>query len=214
MKSHFSSLFLLPALLIASSPLVTAAENESIAVVAQRELPGFLAKIPAGMEANYGFTDRAEFARAKVGRPMPVYTVPPVADEGAGGSDTSAEHPIPAGTWRVPVMVGPDVRALLTVEAQDGKMRVVDLGASSLAKEVDAFDKAHPGKHRGLLRLEKFRCDYMMLGDSGAALENGEYHPLRSARMVFSDDSSSHRTRKELFDHMRKRSREHRPADR
>lgn len=214
MKSHFSSLVLLPALLIASSPLVTAAENDSIGVVAQRELPAFLDKIPPGMESNYGFADRAEFARAKVGRPMPVYTVPPVADEGAGGADTSAEHPVAVGTWRVPVVVGRDVRALLTIEALNGKLRVVDLGATSLAKEVDAFDKAHPGKHRGLLRLESFRCDYMMLGDSGAALENGEYHPLRSARMVFSEDSSSHRTRKQMFDHLRKRSREHRPSDR
>lgn len=214
MKSHFSSLVLLPALLIASSPLVTAAENDSIGMVAQRDLPGFLAKIPPGMEANYGFVDRAEFARAKVGRPMPVYNVPPVADEGAGGADTSAEHPIAVGTWRVPVVVGRDVRALITIEAQAGKLRAVDLGATSLAKEVDSFDKAHPGKHRGLLRLEKFRCDYMILGDSGTALENGEYHPLRSARMVFSEDSSTHYDRKRMFEHLRKRSREHRPADR
>lgn len=168
--------------------------DDSIRAVARWSLGAFLDKIPQGFESRYGFNNRKEFSRAEVGVPVRVYR----AD-----TDNPSDHPLPENEWRVPVLVDGEHRALLTVTAENGVLSVVDLGAAVLAREFGDYHRKYPGKSRALLRLHALKCDMMIIGRPGAAVDDGDYYPLHSARAWFAADGSRPRSRKTTFTEIR-----------
>lgn len=171
--------------------------DESVRTVARSSLADFLHKIPSGRESRYGFLQRDEFSRASLGTPLRVYTVSP--DSLSGDADNPSNHPVAVDQWRVPVLIDGKPRSLLTVAVVDGALKAVELGAAALAREFGEFDDTYPGMRRALFRLNQLQCDFIMLDRTGAGFAEGEYHPLRSARHVFSPNAPSPRLRRELF---------------
>jgi hypothetical protein len=185
--------------------------DDSVREVARSSLSSFLDKIPVGLESRYGFQKRDEFGRAAPGTPLRVYTES--RDSLNGGAGEFPDYPTALDEWRVPVLVDGELRSLLTVARTRDGLEAVDLGAAALAREFGEFDKKHPGGRRALLRIYRLKCDFIMMDRTGTGMSEGEYHPLRSARLVFKADSPSPRSRKELFDEIHRLYRQ-RPADR
>ncbi|MBN1578029.1 MAG: hypothetical protein JW913_15825 [Chitinispirillaceae bacterium] len=186
--------------------------DESVRTVAKSSLAAFLGKIPLGHESRYGFLHRDEFTRAIPGTPLRVYTAYP--DSLNGDTGNPSDHPVARNEWRIPVLVDGKSRSLLTVASVDGVLKAVELGGAALAREFGEFDRKYPGSRRALFRLDRLKCDFLMLDRTGAGLDDGEYHPLHSARLVFNVDAPSPRSRSELFGEIHRRCCDHRSADR
>jgi hypothetical protein len=78
-------------------------------------------------------------------------------------------------------------------------LEAVELGGAELARELGEFDKKYPGGRRALLRIYRLKCDFLLVDRSGAGFGEGDYHPLRSARIVLNATSAASRSRGELF---------------
>lgn len=171
--------------------------DTAIQAVAARALPSFLANIPASREALYGFGDRGQFARAKVGRPIPVWEAPVEADSPLVREDSSW-RPQARGSWRVPVLVDGRARVFLTVESTATGLEAVDFGGAELAQEIATVEAQHPISRKALLRLDRLGCDILVFDPEGKGFAEGKYHPLRSAKSVFPGDSTIFQSRRNL----------------
>jgi len=166
-----------------SGILAPDATEASVQAAAMAGLEAFLNKIPLGREIEYGFGNREEFRRAKLGTAFQVFTLPP--DSMRQGIDPKKSYMIPLNEWRVPVIVDGTFRTLVTVSIVNNALNTVELGGESLAKEMMDFWEKEPNGRRGLLRLYQLRCDFLVLDRDGLGVEYGEFYPLRSARLVF-----------------------------
>lgn len=121
----------------------------------------FLDNIPDEILANYGIKYRAEIKRASAGLPIAVYTIT---------HDTVSF----TNTWRVPLLIDNEHRALFTVFlTPDGEYRIVDFGATILARELSAYQKDK--NFRGLLRVYELHKDFLIINDTKGGFE---YRPL------------------------------------
>ena len=129
---------------------------------AERDLDTYLAKIPKDRLGEYGFQTLDELKAVEVGPPIPVYN--------ALNSLFSAESPdqdtslfVATATWRVPLEVTGEWRALATVAQQGGGYRIVDLGAAGLARSLDRERQSLPSNASApfLLRIHKTRQDWL-----------------------------------------------------
>lgn len=161
------------------------AEIELVCMKAKEDLQSFLNSIPKGEEDKYGFKDRNEFEKAKLGKPYQVYAL----DENGVVS--------PLGYWRVPVTVGNEFRAFLDIRGESGRFETFGLGAAELAKELDSlegkvFGKDRAGKvvSKSLLRSFQRRADFVAFnadvedhGKHGSI----ETYPLSSGKKYIQD---------------------------
>jgi hypothetical protein len=138
-----------------------------------------LQKIPPGQENLYGFNNRNEFSLSELGNPYAVYTLSSDFFNHIE-SGNFLEH---TGEWRVPVVVNNQDRALLTVIRENGNWKIVDFGASLLARELQKINQAQKSGNDDLkiLRVFQLQSDFLLLDD--AALPAYEIHviPLHSA---------------------------------
>lgn len=165
------------------------AADASVQGTAMAGLQAYLEKIPAGRERDYGFIDRDEFRRASVGTPIQVFTINP--DSMQERIDPGRNYMLPLNEWRVPVVVNGEFRSLLTVSMVDKTLKIFELGGELMAKELVESFVSDPKSRKALLRLYHFQCDFLVLDRDGSGIENGEFRPLRSARLFFRDLSCS-----------------------
>lgn len=161
-------------------------ERGDVVAAAQAGVAQFLAKIPVGSEALYGFTDRSEFGSVGLGTPIAVLTIVP--DSIKDGVEIGREYLVPVNEWRVPVTVNGEMRALLTVSKVEGNWTAVDFGAAGLAIELHRFMTVRAAEMSGrplqLLRLYQLHCDFAVVGDTAPAVTTAAIYPLRSAAMM------------------------------
>lgn len=145
-----------------------------------KDLPSWLQKIPAGNEMLYGFQNRDEFSRASLGTPYPVFTL----------SEEFFTQPNPAfflkssTEWRIPVTVDQENRALVTIIQNNGEWKIVDIGASVLAREIGSYEKKLSGKQSGKLkifRVYQIQSDFLFYDDPVSMPEKIYLIPLHSA---------------------------------
>jgi len=185
----------------AAPALVAPRSDTEIREVAKASLAGYLEQIPAGQEPRFGFGDRQELLRAGIGVPVAVLGIrSSVADSAPAQNDSAWNRVVAQDRWRVPVTVNGRPKAFVTVEVVDGALQAVDFGGADLAREIDEFEATHTVKRRALLRLDALRCDMLVVDRTGAGFDAGEYHPLRSAKLVFGSDTASSRSRKDAFE--------------
>lgn len=176
------------------------ASRDSVRSVAKSALSAFLEMVPVGQEIRHGFPDRSAFARATVGDPIPVYGArPAIADSLPDATDSVWDRPVPTGVWRVPILLDGKARTFLTVESVGGTLQAVEIGGASLAQEIGALESSHPGKRKGLLRLDRLRSDVLMLDRPEGDFSEGQYVALRSSRQSLSMDSLDKRSRRDMF---------------
>ncbi len=158
--------------------------DDSVRTAAQNGVQAFLQSIPQGAEMKYGFHGRQELSSVTAGAPVRMYTLQD--DSLRVGILPGKDYLVALEEWRVPVMVGGEARALLTVTRVDGHLKIVQMGGAELAQEFAAFDRLHPNKRKILLRLFGLHCDFMIIPPSGGGnADDGAIFPLRSARVAF-----------------------------
>jgi hypothetical protein len=130
------------------------------AVVGYKNL---LEKIPKGYEYQFGFRNRDEFARARIGKPYQLFSL---SNEFI--TDTKVENKdylVPSPEWYVSIMVDNEFRVLITVSKIHGFWEVVGIGAAGLANELGEIDKNHPSINKWgiILRIHQLECDFLLM---------------------------------------------------
>ena len=152
--------------------------KDTILLAAKKELLETLNKIPIGKENLYGFNNRDEFNNASVGQLFKVYNI------NSKGSVESL-HLLTYNEYRLPVLVGNEYRALLTIALIDGEWQIVDFGAVNLAKDIGNYvNQIHPNKEdEGIfLRIYGINCDFIASKKKDESVDNCKYYPLQSAK--------------------------------
>lgn len=182
--------------IIYSHPL--AAQPDLMNSGISKNLQSWLQKIPPGQENLYGFNNRDEFSFSELGNPYAVYTL----SSDFFNQIESENFLEPTGEWRVPVVVNNQYRALLTVIRENGNWKIVDLGASLLARELQKINQAQKSGNDDLkiLRVFQLQSDFLLLDD--AALPASEIHviPLHSAYLNLEELNSDKRETYKLSD--------------
>ena len=150
-------------------------------------LVNWLEKIPAGGEKGYGFHSRSDFARATLGTPVRMVTIDP--------QDVDSGTMTKMMTWRVPILLDGEYRALLTVIRQDDTYRTVSLGAAVLATEMGQFKREGVGagsdQETYLLRIHRLSSDFIVVARRNTMIEDGDIYPMRSARGLIESDAQA-----------------------
>ncbi len=164
---------------------VSASSRQSVAQAADQALAEWLAKIPNGQEAGYGFSGRAVFKRAAAGAPIRMATISPGSVAADSGPDSAPLELL--DVWRVPVLIDGRYVALLTVDCAGGSCKVVEIGAARLARELDDFMRqgivTGPGEQAFLLRILQLHSDLLLVSANPGKPGAGRIYPLQSARM-------------------------------
>ncbi|MCX6286634.1 MAG: hypothetical protein NTY96_05925 [Bacteroidetes bacterium] len=132
-------------------PLSQDPEAGSILKITENQINSFIETIPGNSLANYGFNSREELQKITFDTPVRVYTL----------KDSNIVF---TSTWRVPVVVDKEYRALLTIIKVNEEYTLTDFGARVLARELFAKKSDHTC---GLLRVYELRSDYLIEASSG-----------------------------------------------
>lgn len=167
--------------LLASLTVPTPGLWRAVTAAARQELSSFVAQIPRGREREYGFSSRAELRRLS---PGPIYRMVSLERLGQEMRSSARDMGDLAGDqWRVAVLAAGRYRALCTVSRVRGGWHLVDLGAATLARELQALERTTPASRtpavRVLVRAHALGADFLLRapGQGPARLI-----PLESAR--------------------------------
>jgi hypothetical protein len=132
----------------------------------ERELPMILEKIPVNYELLYGFRNRDEFQEAYAGIPFNYFSY----------NDSVMEKSLAAV---IPVLVGNEYRALVSLDYVRDTLHIVDFGAKGLAKEIqEVISNNNSMSFIGLLRIYRVNIDFAILTQSREYM----FFPLTSAK--------------------------------
>ncbi len=148
-------------------------EQDKIQRTVSENMHIFTDSIPNYLLPNYGFNNRNEIQKAIIENPIKVYTI-------------KNKEMIPTNTWRIPISIDGEYRALFTVIKEDnGEYLLVDFGAIRLAKEIQ---KRINGSTIYLLRIFELQTDFVFYGDFNKA--STLFYPIKateSPAILFSD---------------------------
>lgn len=138
-----------------------------IVKIAQKELSQILNKIPNGEEKLYGFNNAEEIANVKINNPIEFYKI-------------ENEELKTTSSYRVPITVADEFRALATIEYINDTPHIVDFGANILAKEIQTVCKENSKMNFvGILRIYDMYSDFIIMSKK----QNYFFIPLTSAKM-------------------------------
>jgi hypothetical protein len=146
-----------------------------------KDLINWLEKIPIGSENQYGFDNRESFISARTGTPYEVYTFSPSFF--TGSLDPDLNYLVPAGEWRVPVLVNNSNKALLTVIKGGSGWQIVDIGAATMAKELEKMNQElKPGQSPlKIVRIYQLQCDFITADNPTLSPDDILLIPMRSS---------------------------------
>jgi hypothetical protein len=110
--------------------LASGLEVSDLLASASRQLGGWLDVIPAGQEEDFGFRSRDEFSTASLGKPYAMFGL------------RKGALPVFLNSWRIPVLVSGEFRALAHVKWQEGRFMMVSIGSPNLAAQLEVHSKA------------------------------------------------------------------------
>jgi len=155
-------------------PMIGFGQLNIITTVANEELKSYLQKIPVGQEHMFGFNNRNEFSKSKIGVPYEVFTLTANFFDNEK-IEKGQNYIISTGNWRVPIVVGNEYKALLTVSKENNKWKVVKIGAKGLARELDKFEQNHSSiSDLKILRVFQLKGDFILTSQNAI-------YPLTSA---------------------------------
>lgn len=139
----------------------------------RKDLVSFLEIIPASLEKEHGFNDRSEFAKAV---PASIYKII--------GVDMTGK-PFETNLYNVVVSVNGEYRAVLTVSSLNGQYEIQSIGASLLARELQAFESSHPlaaNQERLMVNVYNKSAGFVAYQTANTVIENVDLTPLESAK--------------------------------
>jgi len=138
-----------------------------ITLTAQKELSQTLKKIPVGYEDLYGFRNKSEIENAEIGNPFEFYKL-------------ENEELKKTSSFRVPIIVDGEFRALATIEYIGDTYHIVDFGSTVLANEIQKVCRENPKmSFAGILRLYDIFSDFMVMSKK----QDYIFVPLTSAKI-------------------------------
>ncbi len=123
-------------------------------IVEQTMIP-YLKSIPSNIVKYYGIKDTSEITTATIGDPIPVYYL---------DHDTL----LFSKTWRVPLVINHEFRALFTVLSDNGNYSIVDFGATVLAKDIQEYTQEN--NILGIFRVFPLQKDFFILQNENSEL--------------------------------------------
>ncbi len=135
--------------------------DHKISQTALKESVALLSPLDERSLENLGFSSHIPLSELSAGTPVPVYAI---------------EHDslVFINIWRVPLLVDGAFTALATVIPDGDHYRVVELGASMLAR---ILDQPSSRQASGLLRVYDLSRDYLMMADKDNQLM---FYPVRN----------------------------------
>lgn len=124
--------------------------------VAREGLPRFLGLISVGDLKDFGFEGLDELEVATLSDPYEVYTISTESLRSYSKESKVAFLLSSTNQWYFPVMVNNEPRVMLTVAQSEGKWQVVDLGGTSLPRNLHTLEARLPD----LLSEEGFQGNY------------------------------------------------------
>jgi hypothetical protein len=115
-----------------------------VLTAASNGLPAFLASVPLGNRALYGFTNDTDLAQARLGVPLRIYAITPTALASHPAESTLPLLLSETTLWYLPVLVGEDAKAILVVDRMAGEWKAVSFGYAPLAQELNQIAKQWP----------------------------------------------------------------------
>ena len=149
-------------LILLCLPMIGFGQQKIITQVAYEQLDEYLKKIPIGNEKMFGFNNREEFSKSKIGSPYEVFTLSSDFFD-CRRLQRDSNYIVSTENWRVPILVDSKYKALLTVSKQDNKWIIVSIGAKGLANELDIFEQNHSYlSNRRILRVFHLKGDFIL----------------------------------------------------
>jgi hypothetical protein len=155
------------------------ATQTAVLSAAQAQLKALLDSIPQGMEENYGFATRDDFANAQLVQPYEMFAV-----DGTGSIAA-------LDVWRVPIVVANRFCALITVSKSGDSYAIAAIGAAPLANELGQMESyttsgqvVRTTRHKSILRAVNHGADFVVYDlDPRQAVNTNQLRvrPLRSA---------------------------------
>ena len=151
-----------------------AQDNAEILQVAERDIYKTLQNIPEGREKLYGFNNREEFEITEFGQVLRMY----IYDN---------EEITATNTWRIPVMVKNEYRALASISYINQTLQIVDFGANVLAEDIQNLINQNTDKQfNSFLRVYELQADFLINPDNRT-----EFFALTSAQKIFKNKNTS-----------------------
>jgi hypothetical protein len=166
--------------LVVCQVMAAGLDDTGVLKAAEDEAGTFLGKIPDGYETYYGFKDRAEFSKIKLGVPLKVFTINPDSVDETGGASKKFLKDV--NEWRVPVTINNEYRALITVVKSDGKFKAVDFGGVVLAHRIGTITGSFSGYVNNIVRIYSIQSDYILADSAGVKGEEGLYIPVNQGQ--------------------------------
>ncbi len=104
----------------------------------------YLEKIPHGGENAFGFRDRAEFTKVKVGKPFRIYRL--VREFYEQPFSGSRDYLTASDEYRFPLVLKKKYRVMITVAKRGDAWEIVNMGSADMAKELQVLEKQGRGK--------------------------------------------------------------------
>ncbi len=150
--------------------------RKDISLVAERDYKVFLEKIPIGMEARYGFSNRNEFEKVTLGNPMSTlfpsdnfYNTDPI--------DINMTNYKVSPIWEVPIIVDGNICCLLRMKAINNTCFVIGVGGSLSAISIDRISKAKgldKMKDISLLKFPEIQSQYLIAYDNNLTYKDSK----------------------------------------
>ncbi len=131
-----------------SKSLYQYSETDIILQTAKKQINLFIDNIPNENLNDYGFKNKEEFEKISFDTPIKIYTL----------KDSNIVF---TSTWRIPIVIDNEYRALLTIIKENEEYKIVDFGACVLAKEISA---KKTNQTLGLLRVYEIKSDFIIEG--------------------------------------------------
>lgn len=141
---------------------------DSILLTAKNQIHSFIDMIPEENLPDYGFYNKGEFDKITFEKPYNIYTL----------EDTNVVF---TTSWRVPISINGEYRALLTIIKENSNYLAVDFGAKTLSKELNKYISKQT---IGLLRVYELQADFFIEEISKNAYK---YIPIPYVKDTFYD---------------------------
>lgn len=154
--------------------------SKEISLIAERDFKLFLENIPIGMETNYGFSDRNEFEKASLGKPISILS-PSKYFYSPAPIDSSKTNYELSPICEVPILVNGNIRCLLRIEAKNNNCSAIGIGGSLTSIEIDKITKEiglNIANELSLINFPELKCQYLIVYDDFITYKNSKCYRI------------------------------------
>jgi hypothetical protein len=158
-------------------------------------MQGWLNSISDEQLIDYGFNNRAEFNKIKIGMPLYIYTIHEDSlVEQKGNDKIKFEF---KNEWFIPLYVDNRICCFLFLKKDHDQQKVIGIGANLLAVDLNEEEElfSNTGNLDGILLIPPVGAKFLIKGK-----ENLTFYPLGVTKCKFKTKENNYLKKKEVFD--------------